>query len=136
MKNSFNYPAIIVSALASLGIGFVWFTVLFKTAYIQDLGKTREQMAQGPNAIVASSYQLLGNLVMALVLAWLLRKLGYETVGESLRLGILIWLGFVAAIIGPMYAFQAFSFRLFLIISVGYLLCILATSAILAVWKG
>lgn len=135
MKDSFNYTAIIVSAIVSLGIGFFWFNVICKNAYIEDLGKTREQMALGPGAMVASSYQLLGNLVMAFVLAWLLKRLGYETTVESLQLGGLIWLGFVASVIGPMYAFQAFSFRLFLIISAGYLLCILAISMILSVWK-
>lgn len=135
MKNSFNYFAVLVSAIVCLGIGFVWFTVLFKAAYIQDLGKTKAQMDLGPNAITASSFQLIGNLVMAFVLAWLLQKLNYQTVADSLRLGLLVWLGFVASVIGPMYAFQAFSLRLFLIISVGYLLCILATAGILSVWK-
>jgi hypothetical protein len=132
---AYNYPAILVSALVSYIIGLVWFTLLFVKAYIKDLDRTKEQLAKGPNALGASVIQVLGFLVMAFVLSWLIRQLGYETIGQTLCLGCLVWLGFVAAIIGPMYAFQAFSFRLFLINTVGYLVSILVSTIILTLWK-
>jgi hypothetical protein len=135
MKESYNYFAIITSAIVSYILGLLWFTMLFAKPYIKDLGRTKEQLAKGPNALGASVIQVLGFLVMAFVLSWLIRKLGYETIGQASCLGFIIWLGFVAAIIGPMYAFQAFSFRLFLINAVGYLVSILASSIILTLWK-
>jgi hypothetical protein len=135
MKESYNYPAILVSALVSYILGLLWFTMLFAKPYIKDLERTKEQLAKGPNALGASVIQVMGFLVMAFVLSWLIRKLGYETVGQTLCLGLVLWLGFVAAIVGPMYAFQAFSLRLFLINSVGYLVSILASSIILTLWK-
>ena len=131
----YNYWAILVSAIASLIMGFVWFTLLFSAPYIHDLGKTQAQMDKGPSAVVASAIQLAGYIVMSFVLAWLINRLGYQTLQQGLQLGVLIWLGFVAAIIGPMYAFQAYSFRLFLIICYGYLISILLSVTILTLWK-
>ncbi len=56
---------------------------------------------------------------MAYVLAWLIVHTGQQTVMGGLRLAALVWLGFIAAVIGPMYAFQAFSL-LFFAITAGY----------------
>jgi hypothetical protein len=68
-----------------------------------------------PSVMVASVMQLAGHLVMAYVLAWLMISLNYHSAAEGLKTALLIWLGFVAAVIGPMYAFQAFSLQFFLL---------------------
>ena len=135
MKDSVNYLAIAVSAIASILLSYVWYMLLFKAPYIASIGKTQEQMAKGPNFPTALVIQLVGNLVMTFVLAWLIKMLGYTTIGDCLKLSVLIWLGFVAAVIGPMYAFEASSFRLLLINSGSVLVSLLITGTILSVWK-
>ncbi|MES2779987.1 MAG: DUF1761 domain-containing protein [Bacteroidota bacterium] len=132
---AYNLLAIITSAIAGFALDFVWFTLLFRTAYIEDLERTKEQLDKGPSLLPSFIIQLAGNLVMAFVLAWLINKLNYQRIAQSLQLCLLVWIGFVVAIIGPMYAFQAFSFRFFLIITVGYLIPILLSGIILTVWK-
>lgn len=131
----FNYLAIIISALASFAAGFFWFTVLFRAAYIKGLGKTHEELAKGPATALSFAIQIGGFLLLAFVMSWLINKLQYETIVQGLQLGFLLWLGFVVAIIGPMYAFQAYSLKFFLVISVGYLIPILLTATILSVLK-
>jgi len=42
--------------------GFLWFTVIFRTPYLEGLGKTAEELAKGASMLVASLLQLAGNL--------------------------------------------------------------------------
>lgn len=135
MTETYNYLAIIVSAIVSYIIGLLWFTMLFREAYIQDLGKTKAQMSKGASMLVASVLQIAGNIAMAWILSWLLQKTGSVTVGDSICLSLLVSLGFVIAVIGPMYAFQAFSLRLFAIITGGYTIMIIVTGIIVTVWR-
>ena len=135
MEITFNVSAIITSAISSLILGFLWFTMFFKTAYMKDLGRTKEQLEKGPSLAIAAGFQLMGNLLLAFVLSWLIQQLGYTTLPQTLQLALLVWLGFVVAVIGPFYAFQAFPFRFFLIIVGGVLSFILITTVIITLWK-
>jgi len=135
MEDSINYSAIVIAAIVSLIFGFLWFTMFFKKAYMKDLGKTKEQMDKGPSLLVASSLQFMGNLLMAFVLAWLIQQLGYTSLTQTLQLTILIWLGFIVAVIGPFYAFQAYSLRFFLIIVGGVLGFLIINTIILTIWR-
>lgn len=130
-----NFLAIILSAVLSYAANFVWFMLLFRTAYAEGLGKTAEAMAKGPNAIQASIMQIIGNLVMATVLAWLMANLKYTGVSQGVLLAVIVWAGFVAAVLGPMYAFQAFSLQFFLITAGSVLLTFVITGAILGIWR-
>jgi hypothetical protein len=135
MKESINYLALIVSAISAYAANYVWFLFLFRIPYMEGLGKTKEQMDKGPSMLSASLIQLAGNLVMAYVLVWLINKLGYTTAAKGTMLGAIVWLGFVAAVLGPMYAFQAYSFKFFLIGAGSVLLSLLIMGAILGAWK-
>lgn len=131
----YNVLAIIVSALVSFGIGFLWFTILFRAPYMKGVDKTPEELAKGPSLALSFAIQIGANLVLAIVLAWLINILQYDTIAQGIHLGILLWLGFVVAIIGPIYTFEAKSFQFFMIIIFGYLASILATAVILSFWK-
>ena len=135
MKYASNYGAVIAAAVSCFLCGFVWFTVVFKEAYTEGLGKTQLQMNQGVSMLVASILQLLGNLLLAIVLSWILQRLGCETILESVQIAALLWLGFVVAIVGPLYAHQAYSFKFFLIIAGAILMYILTSAIILTAWK-
>lgn len=132
---SINLLAVGTSAIVSTALGFLWFMVVFREPYLQGLGKTAEALAKGPSTLVAATMQLIGSLVMAYVLALLMERSSAQTVSGGLWWGLLAWLGFVAAVIGPLYAFQAFSLTFFLI-SAGYpLVTLLVTGAILGGWR-
>lgn len=135
MKESINYFALATSAVVSYLLNFVWFMVLFRVPYMEALGKTKEQMDKGPDGITASIMQIIGNAVMGFVLMWLMKKLGYTTVMQGAVFGAIVWLGFVAAVLAPMYAFQAYSFQFFYITAGSVLLSMLATGIIAGAWK-
>lgn len=130
-----NFFAVVVSAFGSLAAGFVWFTMIFPTPYLEGLGKTAEELAKGPSMLVASLLQLAGNFVMAYILAWLMARTGMQTVRQGMLLAALVWIGFVAAVLGPMYAFQAFSLEFFFITAGSVLVSLLIMGAILGGWK-
>ena len=130
-----NYLAVLVSAVASFLLGAVWFMVLFRAPYIRGLNKTAEELAKGPTAVPSMLIQFGGSLVMAFVLAWFITRLNVNSALGGAHIGLLAWLGFIAAVLGPYYAFQAYPFSFFLI-NAGYPLVALAVmGAILGVWK-
>lgn len=130
-----NIWAVIVSAIASTAFGFLWYMVLFREPYIKGLARTKEQLDQGPNGMTATIYQLIGNIVMIYILAWLMDRTSYRTVGQGIKLALIVWVGFVACVIGPMYAFEAFPFYFFLITTGYVLVSMLGSGAILGAWK-
>ena len=135
MIASISLWAVGVSAMVGFVLGFLWFSVLFSQLYLDGLGKTAEQLAMGPSTLHASLLQLAGNLAMAYALAWLIAHTGQKTSVGGMRIGALVWCGFIAAVIGPMYAFQAFSFQFFAI-TAGYpLVALLIMGAILGGWR-
>jgi hypothetical protein len=135
MLSSINLLAVLVSAIASFLTGWLWFMILFSKPYIRGLNKTAEELAKGPSAVPSLLLQCAGSLVMAYVLAWLIARTGLQTVGGGMRVGVMAWLGFVAAVLGPYYAFQAYPFSFFMI-NAGYpLVALIAMGAILGGWK-
>lgn len=135
MMFPFNIWAVVVSALVSYGASSVWFLVLFREAYTKALGRTAEQLAAGPSIAVASVIQIIGNVVMAATLGWLMVELNMQNVAGGLILAAVVWVGFVAAVLGPMYAFQAFSIRFFFITAGSVLVSLLIMGVTLGVWK-
>ena len=135
MKDTVNYFAIIVSAVSAYVLSSVWYLVLFRAPYMEALGKTKEQMDKGPSMLSASIIQFIGNLIMAYGLVWLMNRLGYDGSVKGMQLGLIIWIAFVAAVFGPMYAFEASSFKLLLINTGSVLISLLAMGAILGGWR-
>jgi hypothetical protein len=134
MKHSLNIWAVIVATVVAFIIGGIWFSVL-REPYLAGLGKTQAELDLGPNLAESMIIQLVGNVVMAVVLAWIIGGLGKSTAGSGLRVGLLVWLGFVAAVMAPLYAFQAFSLQFFAI-NAGYpLLALAVMGAIVGRWR-
>jgi Protein of unknown function (DUF1761) len=93
-----NYWAILVAAAAALVASSVWYT-LFGPVWLALRGMDASTHVT-PHAWEIAG-QLLRNLVVALALATLLKRLGVTTRVGALRLGALVWVGFQAmAIVG------------------------------------
>lgn len=134
-KMKVNILAIIVSAILAYGFGFLWFNVIFREPYATDLARTKEWMDAGPSALVASIFQIVGNIVAGYVLSWLINRTSSGSAVGGAKIAFLGWLGFVASVIGPMYAFQAYSLRFFGIVAGGWLLTLIGMGLILGAWR-
>lgn len=130
---SINWWLVVGITVAAWTVSFLWFVVIFGKAYMAGHGRTKAQLDAGPSMPVASLYQLIGTFIQISVLAWLVTSAGASSLAEGALLGLLVWLGFIAAYIAPMYMFQAYSLK-YLAIVIGYpLVALLIAGTILAI---
>jgi hypothetical protein len=138
--HSLNWLAILTSAIASMILGFLWYSpLLFAKAWTREMGydpndkAKMDEMKKSAGPAYAGSF--VASLFSAFTLALILHGLRAEDLHFGLMAGFHIWLGFVATVqfTGALFAKQ--SMKLFAI-NTGYqLVCYLAMSAILTVWR-
>jgi hypothetical protein len=93
---------VVVSVVATWLAGFLWFRVLF-----------RLPSAEGLSRSTVSVLQHVGDIGFACLLAWIMFRTGMNTILDGILLALAIWLGFVAAVAGHMFAFRSFTLRFF-----------------------
>lgn len=99
MNPTLNLWAVVVSAIASMVIGSIWYGPLFGKKYMAATGmdmlsvEQQEKMKKG----VAKMYilQFIGSLVMFYVLAGVIVWFGELTAGGGAAIAFWMWLGFV-----------------------------------------
>jgi len=130
----------VLAAGITMILGFVWYSpALFAKPWMREMGydlndkaKLKEmQKSAGPTYGIA----FLAGLVSAFMLAKILSITPIDTALYGMKLGLGVWLGFVATVQLTGALFMKSSMKLFAI-NTGYqLVCYLVMGAILAVWK-
>ncbi len=95
---SINYLAVLVCGAASMVVGFFWYGPLFGKAWMEEVGKTEEELRENFNPGKTYSLSYISAVITAITLAYFLDLTGAQTIMESLRVSIAAWLGFVAAL--------------------------------------
>ncbi|MDP2704949.1 MAG: DUF1761 domain-containing protein [bacterium] len=141
MEVNINLWAVIVAAIASMAVGFVWYGVLFKKSWMQLMGITAESM-KGVKMTANKAYliQFIASLVMAYSFQRILYNLqGFPTVdisnGGIFGITFLIWLGFVAPITLGVVLWEGKSWKLWFINASNYLVALIVMGVILALWQ-
>jgi len=93
---------VVVSVVATWLAGFLWFRVLF-----------RLPSADGLSRSTVSLLQHVGDVGFACLLAWIMFRTGMHTILDGILIALAIWLGFVAAVAGHMFAFRSFTLQFF-----------------------
>ncbi len=135
-----NLLSVLVAALAAMALGFLWYSpALFAKPWMREMGydpndKAKiQEMQKSAGPAYAGSF--LASLVSAFMLAKLLSVIPIDTALYGMKLGLGVWLGFVATVQLTAALFMKNSMKLFAI-NTGYqLVCYLLLGAILAVWK-
>lgn len=94
-----NYLAVIAAAVATFAIGALWYTTLFRKPWLAAHGytpETVESMRKGATRAYGVSF--VAYLVMAAAMAVLVGYLGMVRPLQGIKLGLLLWAGFVATI--------------------------------------
>jgi hypothetical protein len=135
-----NLLSVLAAGIATMILGFVWYSpALFAKPWMREMGydlndkaKLKEmQKSAGPTYGIA----FLAGLVSAFMLAKILSITPIDTALYGMKLGLGVWLGFVATVQLTGALFMKSSMKLFAI-NTGYqLVCYLVMGAILAVWK-
>lgn len=131
-----NLLAVFVCALLSMGIGFLWYSpILFGKPWMQ-LSKIDPKKMAKANANMPKLYSLsfLFTLVMIFALAQLVNLTLMTTALEGAILGVMVWLGFIAATSVNMVLFEQKSWWLFFINTGYHLICLVISGIILTMW--
>ena len=132
--SSINWLAVIVAAILSMVVGFVWYSKpVFLRPWLKGLEKD-ESFAQEANP-VTFVFAFLSAIIEAVFVTFLLNAMGSVTLVSGLTAGFMIWLGFVFTthLVNDLFSKRSFTFTL---ITSGYhLVMLLIMGALLAVWR-
>lgn len=131
--SNINYFAVIVSAIASMALGALWYSpLLFVKGWMAENGFTEESM-KGRNPFTPMITAFILNIFMAFVLAMFLS--GPSDFVWGLIAGGLAGIGWVAVSIGIVYLFEGRSLKLFLINGGYSAINLIIMGGILGAWK-
>ena len=140
--NKTNWLAVLASAAAGMGLGFLWYGVLFMDQWAAANGITMSedetQMFKNGNEVAMSSTPMImntiGMILFALLLNWLINKTDHTTGSKGATLGGII--GVFAAInifLSNMFAVNPISLSM---VDASYIIAILAVMGlILGGWR-
>lgn len=139
MEVSVNYSAVLIAAIASMAVGFVWYGLLFRAQWMAYMGLTVESMANMKmSANTAYALQFVGSLVMAYVLAHSIvfasAYTGVEGAIAGVMAGFWSWLGFVAPVTLGVVLWENKPWGLWLINASNYLVALVLMGAIIGWW--
>jgi hypothetical protein len=133
-----NWLAVIVSVIASLVIGSIWYSpsVFFKP-WLATLGRKWEDRPQGGQGSMVGMYAftILAALVETVALAFVLNTMGSSNAGTGAAAGFMIWLGFVAPTNLVNKLFSGQGWKGWLIEAGNHLVYLLVAGAILGAWR-
>lgn len=135
-----NYLAVLIAAVASMAVGFVWYgPVLFGKAWMKLMGHTKEAMEKAKKEMGKTyTISFVGALVMAYVLTHVVAQgqafYGTDPVMTGLMAGFWSWLGFVAPVQMTEVLFGSKKWNLYFI-NTGYqLVSLLVMGVIISLW--
>jgi hypothetical protein len=136
-----NYWAVIVAAIASMVIGFLWYGPVFGKMWSRLMGWSEQAMADmKAKGGMGSSYLIMfiGSLVMAYVLAHSLIFAATFTQTSGVSAGLVVgfwnWLGFIAPVTLGSVLWEKKSWKLWILNNAYYLVTLLVMGIILAHW--
>lgn len=132
-----NWFAILASGIAYMVIGFLWYGPLFSKPWMKLVGLTKKDIEKSakeggmPKTYAAS---FISALVTAYVTSVLIAMLNVVDVGSAVALGVILWLGYVAATYATQVLYEFKPFKLYLINIGYYLVTLVVTAIILTIW--
>ena len=130
-----NYIAVIIAAVVAWLASAAWYMSLSKI-YTAALGKTPAQIAEDrnkPGAFLPFVYALIGNLIIAWMLAGVLGHLGpgEVTLKNGVITGAFLWFGFILTTMVVNFCFSGRDKRLLLIDLGNWLIVLVVMGAII-----
>ncbi|MBI2573004.1 DUF1761 domain-containing protein [Candidatus Woesearchaeota archaeon] len=130
---SINYVAVLVAGLIQFVLGGLWYGPLFGKLWMRLMKIDPKKMKPTHMA-----WRYVGGLLTALLMTFILAHFVSYAVAttalEGVFVGLIAWLGFIATVAFGSVLWEQKPFSLY-VLNVGYyLVCLLISGAILAVW--
>ena len=143
MDITLHYLAVLVAAIASMVVGFLWYGPLFGKKWMGMMGMTEADInaAKQNKGGMGKSYVIafIGSLVTAYVLAHIITMARMAGVSSGVSGGITsafwVWLGFFATTALGGVLWERKSWSLYFLNTIHQLVMLLAMGAILAAWQ-
>lgn len=131
-----NLVAVVVAAVASMVLGFLWFGPLFGKPWMKRMGFTQKDVDRQKRKGMATTYFMgfIGALVTSYVLAHFVFYTGSVDAVSGAVTGFWIWLGFVATVLLGMVLWEGKPLALYFLNAGYYLVNLAVMGAILAAW--
>jgi hypothetical protein len=135
-----NVWAVLVGAVATMVVGFIWYSpLLFAKPWMMLMGydpnDKAKQAEMQKGAGLMYSLSLLASIASAVVLGKIIGLATINTALYGMKVGVAVWLGFVATVqlTGALFGKQPIKLYL---INTGYqLVCYVVMGAILGAWR-
>lgn len=128
-----NYWAVLVVILVTFVASAIWYAA-FSHQYFELRGINPNDTAATAMAPWQFIVLIIRHLVVTLVMAYLLVRLGIRTLKGGLGLGLLLWIGFPLVLLAGSAASDKVPLELVAIHGGDWLIKLLLIGAILAVW--
>lgn len=133
-----NLLAVLVSAIASMVIGSIWYGPLFGKMFMSAMGmdgwSPEKKASMKKSMALTYVWQFIASLVMFYVLAKITGDLGQMTVNGGLMVAFWVWLGFVVPLkLGD--SLWGGKMNLFWLGIGNMLVTLLAAGAIIGAWR-
>ena len=134
-----NYWAILVATIACFILEAVWYS-MFLQVWLRGIDRTLESLVQagkqaGMNEWMQYGVALVCTALIAISISCVTQLTGAQTAMRGIKVGVLLWAGFVATTLATEYAFEVRPMSLFGINAGFWLLGMMLMGAIVGAWK-
>jgi surface polysaccharide O-acyltransferase-like enzyme len=135
-----NVWAVLVAAVATMVVGFLWYSpALFANSWMRLMGydpNDKEKIAEMQKSAAPSYFMsLVASILAAFVLGKLITVSGFSNARDGLKIGLVVWLGFVTTVQFTNALFSRQRNRLYMI-NTGYqLVSYVVMGAIMGAWR-
>ncbi len=131
---SINLLPALIFTLISFILGFLWYSVIFKSAFIKNINKTPQELKEGSSALIFI-YELLSTLITMFALYAIIKLLQLDNFWSGFQIGLLISFAFVVMPQLSTVTFEKRNFSLYLL-NISYRsIAITIGSGVFAIWK-
>jgi len=134
MNFAVNYLAVIAAAVAAIVVNAVWYTVIFKSQ-VDALRAADATIAGRQPASPMYGVAIVGQVLMAFVLAVVLKSTGLTGLGSGAVVGAFLWLGFSITGMAQVHTFGYRNPRFIVVDGGVWLVNAVLQGAILGLWS-
>jgi hypothetical protein len=116
-------------------VGAMWYGPILGKLWMKQYGYTEEDLRKDFNPGKTYSLAVLGHIVMALVVAYMISLTNAQTISEGFRISFSCWLGFIAATMFINNFFSRKTLTLFFIDSGYQIVNMVVFGIILVLWN-